>query len=251
MKTTTRAQGGRMRRMVVLAAALSVVFGACSGGSGDDGDDADGATTTAATARSTEPAPATSEGSSLDIHTVAVGSDLHQLAWACRGVGEPTIVLEAGTDSGGIDSFPAAFVAPLAKDHQVCTYDRLGTGKDDRACTDTTPCSDDPTPDRRTIDDIVVDLHDLVTAAELPGPYLLMGNSGGGLIVARYALTHPEDVAGVVLLDAGVPNPAVAEEFPGEAAWNNVEHVDWPAAEILLSTLPATTGNFPVVVVAA
>jgi pimeloyl-ACP methyl ester carboxylesterase len=61
------------------------------------------------------------------------------------------------------------------------------------ACTDTTPCSDDPTADRRTIDDVVVDLHELVAAAELPGPYLLIGNSGGGLIVAQHALERESD----------------------------------------------------------
>jgi pimeloyl-ACP methyl ester carboxylesterase len=41
----------------------------------------------------------------------------------------------------------------------------------------------------------------LLHAAHLPGPYVLVGHSYGGLIVRLYASTSPDEVAGLVLVD--------------------------------------------------
>ncbi|MCA9880715.1 MAG: alpha/beta hydrolase, partial [Thermomicrobiales bacterium] len=40
------------------------------------------------------------------------------------------------------------------------------------------------------------------TAADVPGPYVLAGHSFGGLISRLYAATYPDDVAGLILVDA-------------------------------------------------
>ena len=53
----------------------------------------------------------------------------------------------------------------------------------------------------------------------------------------------------MALLDVGVPNPNLAEEEPEGAGANNIEHIDWFAAEKELSTLPMPIGDFPVLVV--
>lgn len=100
---------------------------------------------------------------------------------------------------------------------QVCTYDRAGQGT-----------SGEAPPGPRDADDVVRDLRDLLTAAELEPPFVMVGSSFGGMIVTHFAATHPSDVAGVVLLD--VPAPAVLDpaELP-ELAWNhssNTEHLD-------------------------
>jgi len=50
--------------------------------------------------------------------------------------------------------------------------------------------------------DAVADLHALLSAAEEPGPYVLVGHSYGGPIIRLYASAHPADVAGLVLVDA-------------------------------------------------
>jgi len=48
----------------------------------------------------------------------------------------------------------------------------------------------------------MADLHALLQAAAIPGPYVLVGHSTGGLIVRLYASTYPNEVAGLALVDA-------------------------------------------------
>jgi pimeloyl-ACP methyl ester carboxylesterase len=47
----------------------------------------------------------------------------------------------------------------------------------------------------------VFELHALLEAAKVPGPYVLVGQSIGGLLVRQYAEQYGGDVAGVVLVD--------------------------------------------------
>ena len=118
---------------------------------------------------------ATSEDPTID-GTFEVGPDGHHLFLRCVGQGTPTIVLEAGTDAAGSEVFPTAFIDSLAVANMTCVYDRVGTGH-----------SDPPTAPRRTIDDVVNDLDELLDVAAVPGPYLLVGSSGGGGVVVEYA----------------------------------------------------------------
>jgi pimeloyl-ACP methyl ester carboxylesterase len=60
----------------------------------------------------------------------------------------------------------------------------------------------DPVPQPQTATDAVADLHALLGAAAIPGPYVLVGHSYGGLVVRLYASTYPGEVAGLVLVDA-------------------------------------------------
>jgi pimeloyl-ACP methyl ester carboxylesterase len=169
----------------------------------------------------------------------AVGSDRHELALRCLGHGSPTIILEAGTDSSGIEQF-AGLIPALAKRTTACTYDRVGTGRSDR-----------PTERRRTLDDVVTDLRGLIDAAKVPGPYLLIGQSGGGNIAVHYAGRRPNGVAGVVLLDVSAPSEDLGKEFPGALGWNNPEHIDWVAAERQEARHPLPLGDIPLLVVTA
>jgi pimeloyl-ACP methyl ester carboxylesterase len=62
---------------------------------------------------------------------------------------------------------------------------------------------------------VVSDLHALIDAADVPGPYVLVGHSAGGAFVQLYARTHPEEVAGVVALNAVPPaDPWLDEATP-------------------------------------
>lgn len=49
---------------------------------------------------------------------------------------------------------------------------------------------------------MVDDLRAVLDAAELEPPYVLMGHSWGGLVARLFAHRHPEQVAGIVLVDA-------------------------------------------------
>jgi pimeloyl-ACP methyl ester carboxylesterase len=112
----------------------------------------------------------------------------------CTGEGSPTVVLE-----GGVVPDWAAVQPEVASQTRVCSYDRP----------DSPESRSDPTSDR-TAQEVVDDLHALLTAAGEAGPYVLVGHSLGGIYVQLYAYQYPEEVAGLVLID---PTP---EEFtPG------------------------------------
>ena len=53
---------------------------------------------------------------------------------------------------------------------------------------------------------IATELHTLLMQAGVPGPYVLVGHSFGGLYVRTYAADYPGEVAGVVLVDATHPD---------------------------------------------
>lgn len=161
------------------------------------------------------------------------------LALRCFGHGKPAIILVAGDDSTG-DVFPVAFVRPMAGHRLTCTYDRLGTGT-----------SDPPAERRRTIDNVVADLDQLLDAARVSAPLLLVGSSGGGNIAVQYAVRHADRVAGLVLLDVAAPTADLGEEFPGALGWKNPEHIDWVNAELRQTKLQMPIGTFPVLIVTA
>ena len=126
----------------------------------------------------------------------------------CRGTGSPTVVLEAGYRSSARlwsedlrqgEAPRTAVLAGVSGFTRVCAYDRPGTVaplKDD-----VRPSRSDPVPQPRTAPDSVVDLHTLLRAASVPGPYVLAGHSLGGLFVRLYASTYPGDVVGLILVD--------------------------------------------------
>ena len=103
---------------------------------------------------------------------------------------------------------PAPSRACCDDDYRVCVYDRANIGRSDPA---TGPLS---------AADAVADLHILLDVAEVPGPYVLLGASGGGDIAFTYAGTHPDDIVGLVLLDSDVPGiRAWEQEYVPEEFW--------------------------------
>ena len=127
----------------------------------------------------------------------------------CRGTGSPTVVLEAGYRSTARvwseDLVQPAAPRPMvlqgvAAFTRVCLYERPGVTAvvDGRVV----PSRSDPVPMPRTAEGVVADLHALLRAAAVPGPYVLVGHSLGGLFVRLYAAAYPDEVVGLVLVDA-------------------------------------------------
>jgi len=112
----------------------------------------------------------------------------YRLHISCIGDGSPTVVLDAG--QGGFSLDWSLIQPELATTTRVCAYDRAGYGWSD------------PSPQPRTPRQIAEELHTLLGNAGIEGPYVLVGHSAGGKHVRLYATRHPQDVAGMVLVDA-------------------------------------------------
>jgi pimeloyl-ACP methyl ester carboxylesterase len=134
----------------------------------------------------------------------------------CRGEGSPTVILESGA-GGRADVWSRDLEEPegertmvlpgVAEFTRVCAYDRPGTMGEVNPSLDPYgplfyPSRSDPVPQPRTAQDMVDDLHALVDAAAIPGPYVLVAHSAGGLVARLYASEYPNEVVGMVLLDS-------------------------------------------------
>ena len=88
----------------------------------------------------------------------------------------------------------------MAQFTRVYAYDRPGTYAP--VGDDVLVGRSDPVAQPRTVTEMVDELHALLQAAEVPGPYVLAGHSNGGFIARFYASTYPDEVIGLVLVDA-------------------------------------------------
>lgn len=99
----------------------------------------------------------------------------------------PVVVLESGLGGGVLEWGVVA--AGLVGSARVVRRDRPGLGRSE------------PQPGKQTATAAARDLKCLLERLGLPGPYVLVGHSLGGLHVRAFAALFPEDVAGVVLVD--------------------------------------------------
>ena len=116
----------------------------------------------------------------------------HQLHLHDTGSGAPPVVLESGIAAS---SLSWRLIQPeIEQFTRVCSYDRAGLGWSDHAAK---PAS---------LQNMVADLRTLLTVTGVPFPVILVGHSFGGLIVRAYAAWHPQEVAGLILIDPVLPS---------------------------------------------
>lgn len=209
-----------MNRLPTVLVTLALATAACSGSAAPA---SSVATSSGTAAPSSVPTSALSPTMNPLASPVIAGrfavSDGRQLEIECWGEGSPTVVLEGGHPSAGISDFIGTrFVRILASETRTCAYSRAGYGASD-------PAPDEP----RDADDVIGDLNDLLESAAVEGPYVLVGESFGGMIVTYYAARHPRDVVGVVLLDVPAPSADLSAADIPQIAWDhpeNPEHLD-------------------------
>jgi pimeloyl-ACP methyl ester carboxylesterase len=114
----------------------------------------------------------------------------YRLHLYCTGSGSPTVVV---IDGFGDFSFDWALVQPgVASSTRVCSYDRAGQAWSDVG------------PEPRGLARITDELHALLQRSGEKGPFVLVGQSWGGLIPRLYVAKYRPEVAGVVFVDASV-----------------------------------------------
>jgi pimeloyl-ACP methyl ester carboxylesterase len=160
-----------------------------------------------------------------------------QLYLECQGSGSPTVFIIPGKGSyaeawnyvvppddpirsspydiilqAQLRPSPDAVQPTVAKTTEVCAYDRPNTRLDGSD-------QSTPVPQPHTVQRDVADVVALIEAAHLRGPFVFVAHSYGGLILDLLARTHPDLVAGMVMVDG------VSESLPDlgtpvqNAAW--------------------------------
>ena len=154
--------------------------------------------------------------------------------WCDGGPGPAVMFLSA---IGGDDSL-MPIAERLADRADVCFYFRPGDGE-----------TEPPDAPRSAADD-AADLHELLGAAGIPRPVVLVAHSYGGLVAVVETAEHPEDVAGVVLVDASHPDQEtrVSAYFtPEQQAISDAELANFPFVDFTSSLAEAGTAysSFP------
>jgi pimeloyl-ACP methyl ester carboxylesterase len=169
----------------------------------------------------------------------------------CRGKGSPTVVLIPGKGNGARDWHQVldaddpvrdaatdevlagkgkfhdrsnAVYPTTARRTRVCSYDRPNTrteGKD----------TSTPRQQPHTVDQDVDDLHRVLEQVDAPGPFVLVAHSYGGFIAELYARTYPEEVAGLVMVDAASSYIGRAVSAEQLDAWDRVNRMAAPGQE--------------------
>jgi pimeloyl-ACP methyl ester carboxylesterase len=158
-----------------------------------------------------------------------------QLDVWCDGGSGPAVVFLAAI--GGDDTL-LPIAERLADRADVCFYVRPGDGETRRPDAPRTAAKD------------ASDLHELIGLAELERPIVLVAHSYGGLVAVVEAAEHPEEVAGVVLVDASHPAQETrfsayftgAQQQISDAEFASFPYVDFTAS---LADAGAAIDAFP------
>ena len=137
----------------------------------------------------------------------------YRLHVQCAGQGSPTVLMDAG--GGGFSSHWSLVQPDVARVTRVCAWDRAGSGWSDLANHAHTPQA------------YTDELHALLLAVDIAGPYVLVAHSYGGRVARLYTSQYPEDVVGLVLVDAVHEDAFVAADAPSAAQLQMFAGANW------------------------
>src|SRR5215469_6192674 len=178
-----------------------------------------------------EPAPAVAEDQRLLPYIlpgqrVDIGG--RHINMHCAGAGKPTVILMSGIFSWSVVWYKTQPV--IAHKTRVCAFDRAAYG------------FSDPASRPQIVSDVVEDLHKALQAGSIPGPYVLVGHSLGGLEARVYAQRWPEDVVGMVLVDTSPAGEGLIDE--DQPGFDEVFGQESYAADMLHCAFLAIHGPF-------
>jgi pimeloyl-ACP methyl ester carboxylesterase len=157
-----------------------------------------------------------------------------------EGTGSPTVVLEVGL-GGALEEW-AAVQPKIAGFSKVVAYDRLGAVDKQSLLTG---------------EEIARELHAVLDKAGARPPYILVGQSFGGIYNRIFASMYPNEVVGIVLLDPSQEDfIRWMEKHQPTKCIAKADVVDWPEGAGIWATLDQLKSlpplpDVPVVVVTA
>jgi len=159
----------------------------------------------------------------------------------CQGSGSPTVLLISGTDAASdlwhaADQKGPTVYDDIQKTTRVCAYDRPGAPHLDQILSRSDPVPQ-PTSPQNGVDDLLA----LLQAADVPAPYVLVAHSFGGTIARVFAGEHPDEVKGIVFVDAFTPELR-AQMTPAE--WETWKRASTRPAETLAAYPDLERQNF-------
>jgi pimeloyl-ACP methyl ester carboxylesterase len=144
----------------------------------------------------------------------------------CTGAGGPTVVLMAGLFSWSVVWYKTQPV--ISQRTRVCAFDRAGYG------------FSDPGPRPQILSDVVDDLHAALNAGPIPGPYVLVGHSLGGIEARLFAQRWPKEVVGMVIVDTSPAGEGLINE--NQPGFDEVSGRESYAADMLHCALLVANG---------
>ncbi|HSZ39538.1 MAG TPA: alpha/beta hydrolase [Trebonia sp.] len=151
----------------------------------------------------------------MDAAATTVQAGTHRISASVFGSGEPAVVIEPAY--GGAASSWRFIAEAAARETTVVAYDRAPYGDSSAA------------RDSRTPRDVARDLHAVLDGLHITRPLVLVGHSIGGIYARAYAASHPDSVAGMVLVDSSHEGQRRATR--GHVPW------EWQFMELL--TIPS------------
>jgi pimeloyl-ACP methyl ester carboxylesterase len=157
----------------------------------------------------------------------------------CQGKGgSPTVIVEAGLGNDALDWDQVS--TQVSSTTRMCHYSRAGLLNSDP----------DPSATPPTAASIARELGRLLTVAHLPGPYVLVTHSFGGLVGRLFIEQNPAAVRGVVFVDSSTLDELRSPTLGGGDWSEGGRAIDIPATEAELAKAPAL-GSRPEIVLTA
>jgi pimeloyl-ACP methyl ester carboxylesterase len=146
---------------------------------------------------------------SMDPAMEKIRINQRELAFYRVGSGSPAVILETGLGAESREWTPIQ--RSIGAITLAFRYDRVGRG------------ASDPVDSTRSAGEMVKDLHTLLKSAGIPGPYILVGHSFGGLLMRLFAHRYRAEAGGLLLVEAlsedqfNVIGPALPPATPDDA----------------------------------